>query len=223
MDDYIGFRQEEVKSALAGQGFQPLFSPEPSNEYPEGVIIRTDPASGTPLEEGQSIKIYVSSGPDIVKAEMLSVVGKDKDHAVELLNAKGFKSVRTITVPNDAPVGQVVSQSEKAGEQIDVTTEIFLEISEGPMETEPPTEAPEEVPVVPQETAAPMGKATISFALPERGSSYIAQIHRDGQFYMEIPIDPGVQLLNVPVEGSGSVMFALVIDGAVYSSQVVNF
>ena len=40
---------------------------------------------------------------------------------------------------------------------------------------------------------------------------------------MEIPIDPGVQLLNVPVEGSGSVMFALVIDGAVYSSQVVNF
>ena len=223
MDDYIGFRQEEVKSALAGQGFQPLFSPEPSNEYPEGVIIRTDPASGTPLEEGQSIKIYVSSGPDIVKAEMLYVVGKDKDHAVELLNAKGFKSVRTITVPNDAPAGQVVSQSEKAGEQIDVTTEIFLEISEGPMETEPPTEAPEEVPVVPQETAAPMGKATISFALPERGSSYIAQIHRDGQFYMEIPIDPGVQLLNVPVEGSGSVMFALVIDGAVYSAQVVNF
>ena len=117
----------------------------------------------------------------------------------------------------------VVSQNPGKNTEWDVNKVIELEISEGPMETEPPTEAPEEVPVVPQETAAPMGKATISFALPERGSSYIAQIHRDGQFYMEIPIDPGVQLLNVPVEGSGSVMFALVIDGAVYSSQVVNF
>ena len=223
MDDYIGFRQEEVKSALTGQGFQPLFSPEPSDAYPEGVIIRTDPVSGTPLEEGQSIKIYVSSGPDIVKAEMLYVVGKDKDHAVELLNAKGFKTVRTITVENDAPAGQVVSQSETAGEQIDVTTEIFLEISEGPAETEPPTQAPAPPPVETQPPAEETGQANISFALPERGFTYSAQILRDGQFYMEVSIDPGVQLLNVPVEGSGSMLFELMIDGAVYSSQVVNF
>lgn len=223
MDDYIGFRQEEVKSALTGQGFQPLFSPEPSDTYPEGVIIRTDPVSGTPLEEGQSIKIYVSSGPDIVKAEMLYVVGKDKDHAVELLNAKGFKTVRTITVENDAPAGQVVSQSETAGEQIDVTTEIFLEISEGPAETEPPTQAPAPPPVETQPPVEEIGQANISFALPERGFTYSAQILRDGQFYMEVSIDPGVQLLNVPVEGSGSMLFELMIDGAVYSSQVVNF
>ena len=223
MDDYIGFRQEEVKSALTGQGFQPLFSPEPSNEYPEGVIIRTDPASGTPLEEGQAIKIYVSSGPDIVKAEMLYVVGKDKDHAVELLNAKGFKTVRTITVENEAPAGQVVSQSETAGEQIDVTTEIFLEISEGPAETEPPTEAPAPPPVEEQPPVEEMGSANISFALPERSFTYSAQIHRDGFFYLEVSIDPGVQLLNLTVEGSGTMLFELVIDGAVYSSQPVVF
>ena len=58
---------------------------------------------------------------------------------------------------------------------------------------------------------------------PERGFTYSAQILRDGQFYMEVSIDPGVQLLNVPVEGSGSMLFELMIDGAVYSSQVVNF
>jgi beta-lactam-binding protein with PASTA domain len=48
---------------------------------------------------------------------MLDVVGKDKTHAVELLNAKGFENIRTITVPNEEPAGRVISQSEIAGEE----------------------------------------------------------------------------------------------------------
>ena len=228
MDNYIGFRQEEVKSALIGQGFQPLFSDEPSDEYPAGVIIRTDPAEGTELEEGQAIKIYVSSGPDVQTAQMLNVLGKDKAHAVELLNAKGFDTVRTITVENDAPAGQVVSQSEKAGEEIDVTTEIFLEISKGPAEE--PTDPPEQDIQTPQpeETQAPTEPATrksISFALPDRDTAYTVTVLMDGvAIVSDAPVDPSSQVFTVPdVEGSGSVLFELVIDGAVYSSRTEEF
>lgn len=229
MDNYIGFRQEEVKSALIGQGFQPLFSDEPSDEYPVGVIIRTDPAVGIELEEGQAIKIYVSSGPDVQTAEMLYVVGKDKAHAVELLNAKGFDQVRTITVENDAPAGQVVSQSETAGEQVDVTTEIFLEISEGPKEK--PTDPPEEddyipQPDVPQATLPEStSRLNISFALPDRDSSYTVTVLMDGvAIVSDAPVEADSQIFTVPdVEGSGSVLFELVIDGSVYSKQTVEF
>ena len=232
MDDYIGFRQEEVKSALIGQGFQPLFSDKPSDKYPVGVIIETDPAAGTELEEGQSIKIYVSSGPDIVTEEMLDVVGKDKQHAVELLAAKGFEKVRTITVEDDAPAGQVISQSEKAGEEIDVTTEIILEISEGPEEE--PVKKPEAQKPKPdhdendeeeQIPARPVTKKSISFALPERDAGYTVTILRDGMAIVsDAYVDPSSQVFTIPdVEGSGSVLFELVIDGAVYSSQSVEF
>ena len=226
MDNYVGFRQEEVKSALTGQGFQPLFSDEPSDQYPAGVIIRTDPAEGTELEEGQAIKIYVSSGPDITTAEMLYVVGKDKVHAVELLNAKGFDKVRTITVASEEPEGCVVSQSETAGEEIDVTTEIFLEISEGPAETAPATsEAPPAAPA-PEETRPQesWSTKTISFALPSRDTGYTVTVMQDGVAIVSASIEPGTDLFTVPdVEGSGTSVFDLVIDGAVYSSQTVEF
>ena len=228
MDDYIGFRQEEVKSALAGQGFQPLFSDEPSDEYPVGVIIRTDPVAGTELEEGQAIKIYVSSGPDIVTAQMLNVVGKDKQHAVELLGAKGFDKVRTITVDSDEPAGRVISQSETAGEEIDVNTEIFLEISAGPVEE--PTKEPDhqqsgQQPEETQAPAAPVSRKSISFALPDRETAYTVSILRDGVMIIaEAPVDPSSQVFTLPdVEGSGTVLFELVVDGAVYSSQSVEF
>ena len=224
MDDYVGFRQEEVKSALEGQGFQPLFSDEPSSEYPAGVIVRTDPAEGTELKEGQAIKIYVSSGPDVETAKMLDVVGKDKEHAVELLNAKGFDKVRTITVDSEKPAGTVVYQSEAAGEEIDVTTEIILEISKGPVEEESkPTEAPED----PEETQEPVhtiSKTTISFALPAKETSYTVTVLRDGQPYLsDLTVAPDADLLNVPVEGYGSMIFELVIDGVVFNSLEVEF
>ena len=224
MDDYVGFRQEEVKSALAGQGFQPLFSDEPSSEYPAGVIIRTDPAEGTELQEGQAIKIYVSSGPDITTATMLDVVGKDKTHAVELLNAKGFDRIRTITVPNEEPAGRVISQSEAAGEEIDVTTEIFLEISEGPEETKPVEQSPQPQPEETQ-PPAPVSKKTISFALPVSDTAYTVTILRDGvPIVSNATIQPGSEIFNLPeVEGSGTSVFELLVDGVVYSSQTVEF
>ena len=230
MDDYIGFRQEEVKSALEGQGFRPIFSPEPSAEYPEGVIIRTDPASGTELEEGQAIKIYVSSGPDIITAKMLNVVGKEKEYAIELLNAKGFEFIRTITVESEEYPGTVVYQSETAGEEIDVTTEILLEISEGPKETQTPAPTTQQPPVQEEtvETTEPQGnwsKKSISFALPVRDTSYTVVVCRDGTpITGQITIEPGTDVFSLgEVEGYGTVTFDLVIDGVVYSSQRVEF
>ncbi|MGM9590533.1 MAG: Stk1 family PASTA domain-containing Ser/Thr kinase [Faecousia sp.] len=227
MDDFIRFRPEEVKSALAGQGFHPVFSEEPSDEVPEGLIIRTDPVAGTELTEGQAIKIYVSSGPDRKMAQMLDVLGKDKEHAVELLNAKGFEQVSTVPVASNEPAGTVVYQSEPAGEEIDVTTKIILEISEGPAETTAPTENKPEY--VPDETREPDGggswsRVTVTFALPSRDTMYNVTVLRDGVAIVSATVEPGTDLFTVPnVEGRGTSVFDLVIDGEVYSSQTVEF
>ena len=181
---------------------------------------------GTELEEGQAIKIYVSSGPDMVTAVMMDVVGKDKAHAVELLNAKGFSNVRTITIASDEPAGKVVSQSETAGEEIDVTTEIFLEISEGPEETKPQEqEKPNPQPDEEQTPPEPVSKVDISFALPDRDTSYTVTILRDGvPIISDAPIEPGTHIFSLSdVEGSGTSMFELWVDGQFYSSHPVEF
>ena len=224
MENYVGARQEGVESALKGQGFTPIFFDEASDQ-PVGVVIRTDPAMGTELEEGQAIRIFVSSGPDIVTEKMLDVIGKDVTHAVELLNAKGFDNVSSKTVPSEKAAGTVIYQSETAGEEIDVTTKIILEVAEGPTEE---TKAPaQEQPPMPEETkpALPTSRKSISFALPDRDTAYTVTVLRDGApIVSEAPVDPSSQVFTIPdVEGSGTSVFELVIDGAVYSSQSVEF
>jgi serine/threonine-protein kinase len=223
MENYVGARQEGVESALKGQGFAPIFFDEAS-ELPVGVVIRTDPEAGTELEEGQAIRIFVSSGPDVVTAKMLNVVGKDATHAVELLSAKGFDNVSTKTVPSDEPAGTVIYQSETADEEIDVTTKIILEVSEGPAEKE--TQVPEQnqTPET-QAPAQPTSKKSVSFALPDRDTAYTVTVLRDGvAIVSEAPVDPSSQVFTIPdVEGSGTVLFELVIDGVVYSSRTEEF
>ena len=104
-----------------------------------------------------------------------------------------------------------------------MTTEIFLEISEGPAENKETTESTQETKAPETEPTQAAKKVPISFALPQRDTAYTAQILREGQHYLEVSITPGTELLNLTVEGSGTMQFSLVIDGAVYSSQSVEF
>ena len=71
---------------------------------------------------------------------MPDVVGMELEVAKSLLNQLGFDKIRTRSVESDKPKDTVVYQSEKHNEEIDVTTEILLEISEGPEQTQPTTE-----------------------------------------------------------------------------------
>ena len=230
MDNYVGFRHEEVKSALIGQGFSPIFSDEPNDKYPVGVIVRTDPAEGTELQEGQAIKIYVSSGPDVVMKVMPSVMGQSRDHALKVLEEAGFSAdnVITQTKESDEPAGTVIYQSANAGEEVDVSQKIYLDISEGPEETEPEEEKPQSQPEAqPEETVppAPVSRKTISFALPAAENEYTVTILRDGSpIVSDVIIQPGSEIFNLPdVEGSGTSVFELLVNGTTYSSQTVEF
>jgi len=227
MEDYVGARQDGVESALKGQGFAPVIFDEPSEEYPEGVVIRTEPVAGTELKEGQSIKIYVSSGPDVVLAKVPAVVGMDKAQAIKTLNDSGFNVIRTATVESEEDAGKVTEQSRTAGEEIDVTTEIILYISEGPKEEETePTRAPEEIPE-PSETEEPAAKPStirLAFALPERETTCTVTVRQNGvPIIGDVTVEPGTDEFALDVTGTGTAVFDLVVDGTVYSSRTVDF
>ena len=151
MEDLVGVTQDRATSFLIGQGLKTLIREEANDEYPSGCVIRTEPVAGAELMEGQTVKLYVSTGPDNVTAKMPNVLNVEKEMALQVLEQWGFKNVSTTGVySSKINKGSVVTQSETAGATIDVTTHIVLEISEGP---EIPTAAMPDVMHLDVETA----------------------------------------------------------------------
>ena len=133
MEDLVGITQDRATSFLIGQGLKTLVREESNDEYPAGCVIRTEPAAGTELTDGQTVKLYVSTGPDKELQKMPNVLNVEKEMALQVLDQLGFKNISIVNVfSNKITKGNVVTQSETANALIDVTTHITLEISDGP-------------------------------------------------------------------------------------------
>ena len=132
MEELRGQNIEVALSFLQAQGLNPLPFEEFSDEYAKGEVIRTNPAAGTPLTEGQKVEVYYSAGPVIVKEKMPDVVGLNYATAMKRLDDLGFKNVRVERKESEEPKDTVIAQSIPRYTQTDTTEEIVLTISKGP-------------------------------------------------------------------------------------------
>ena len=227
MENLIDVTEEEAKAFLSGQGFQPLSRYENSSVYAEGRVIRTDPAYGTELKSGQTINLWISTGPKTVFAKMPGVVGMMKQEALDLLESKGFANVVTIDVESDEPKGKVVSQSAEKNTELDVNTEIRLEISEGPEPTEESTTETTQAPTAPPETQTTPTEPSpvhVTFSLPVREEAYYLSILQNGtEIVSNVEIAPGSNGYVLELTGSGVQTYDLYINGQFYQTQRVEF
>ena len=227
MENLIDVTEEEAKAFLSGQGFQPLSRYENSSVYAEGRVIRTDPAYGTELKSGQTINLWISTGPKTVFAKMPGVVGMMKQEALDLLESKGFANVVSIDVESDEPKGKVVSQSAEKNTELDVNTEIRLEISEGPEPTEESTTEATQAPTAPPETQTTPTEPSpvnVTFSLPVREEAYYLSILQNGtEIVSNVEIAPGSNGYVLELTGSGVQTYDLYINGQFYQTQRVEF
>ena len=216
MEDLVGVTQLQAEAFLSQLGFVPLVREEASEDYGPGVVTRTDPAAGDELTDGQTIKLWVSSGPDVIMQDMPYVVGKTEEYARNLLEELGFSRVTARNVASNEPKGTVISQSQTQGAKIDVTTQILLEISEGPQETTAPTE--------PEATEGTVATRNVTFILPGREDAYTLTIRYEGNEIMEpVTIEPGRTEMTIELTGSGEQTYELYIDGELYRTEKVTF
>ena len=131
MEDLVGITQDRATSFLMGQGLKPLVREEASDDYPAGYVVRTDPVAGAELSDGQTVRLFVSTGPSTVTGKMPNLLGATKERALENLEQWGFQNVTITGVYSSEEKGRVVFQSEAAGTVLDVNTHITLEVSEG--------------------------------------------------------------------------------------------
>jgi len=218
MDNLIDIDAEQAKSALDGQGFVVLIRKEASSIYGEGQVTRTDPAAGTTLTEGQTVYLYVSTGPDVVTKEMPNVMGMEISLAQKLLEQLGFTNVRVESMESLKPKNEVIYQSVEQDAEIDVTTEIIIQYSEGAPETQP-TETGD---TAGTEDAVTMG---VTFNLPERDTDYTLNICLSGSTEVLVAkaIAAGTPSTVVEMTGRGTISYDLYIDGVLVSQQEATF
>ena len=223
MDDFVDVSIEQAQKVLTDQGFTPLIRNEASYVYEKGQVIRTDPAQGTELTEGQAIYLYVSTGPDVVLASMPNVVGMDVSAAEELLKQLGFKNVRIECVESQKNANEVIYQSVAKNTEVDVLSEVIVHYSAGPAETTEPTTLPTEPE---EETAAPDGvEVSASFGLPEMDTDFVVDVclHGSREIIVSKRVAAGVRFVMVDLVGSGTQKYDLYIDGVLTDTQKVKF
>lgn len=180
-----------------------------------GTVFRTEPAEGANLTEGQTITVWVSLGPKMAYKDMINVVGLTYEEALQELNQIGFSNITPNYVKSDRPRGEVVGQSVREQENINVTKHIILNVSQG--SAEDPTEPPEEP--LPE----PVTLEHV-FDVAKLEESYVLGIKLGEEWIVEsMIIEPGTTTVTLTLSGNGIQNYDLYIDGVYFVTETVDF
>lgn len=128
--DVSGADQVAATQTLNRAGFVVEKVTEPSDAVAAGLVIRTEPAAGTPAPRGSTVRLVVSSGPDVVMVP--DVVGMAQNQATTALTRAGF-DVRVVTVPSTpANRGRVIAQNPTAGTDARRGSTVTITVGSGP-------------------------------------------------------------------------------------------
>ena len=95
--DVTGQDADAAEEALTDLGLKVKRDYAHSSSDAEGTIIRTDPTSGTEVEKGHEVTIYISQGPEPVDTtvDVPYVIGSDYSIAYTKLTSAGFSVALT--------------------------------------------------------------------------------------------------------------------------------
>ncbi|MGH2698601.1 MAG: PASTA domain-containing protein, partial [Actinomycetota bacterium] len=130
--DVVGLSEDEAVAAIEDANLNADVVREPSEED-EFTVIAQDPGAGTELEEGDTVRIVVSEGPEF---EMPDVRGDDADEAEEFLeNELGLDVSQEATEePCPQEPGTVCSQEPAPGATVEPGDSVTLFVQEGDLE-----------------------------------------------------------------------------------------
>jgi eukaryotic-like serine/threonine-protein kinase len=124
----VGQPVDQAKAALEQAGFEVTTAGQTSDQ-PANQVIEQDPEAGAKVDEGATIRLTFSTGPEMVAVP--DVVGKTQAEANTLLTQAGFV-VNAVPVENDdVEEGRVVTQNPAANAQAGKGSQVTIEVSSG--------------------------------------------------------------------------------------------
>src|SRR5690625_4527656 len=126
--DVVGEYFEDVESELLQLPLKIERELMHSEEFEEGVIIKTNPKAGRLVKENSVIKVYISEGEETVEFD--DYVGKNFSQVKRLLEQDDYKEILEWVVTSDEEEGVIINQVQPApgDEVIPSQTKVIFEI-----------------------------------------------------------------------------------------------
>lgn len=129
----------QAQDALQKLGFTVAIQQKPDSKVADGNVIATQPLGGSRIDEGSTVTVQVSSGPDQVQVPRLD--GLTVQQAEQELNSVGLRMdpnvVRKESSAQD--LDKVIGTEPSAGARVDVDQAIVVWLGKGPEKVRVPS------------------------------------------------------------------------------------
>ena len=130
-----GMTPQAAAQALATAGFTNVsssYEEENSDSVAVGLVIRSNPDSGTKADKTMEIHLVVSKGPAVVEVEVPSLYSVKEEDARSLLSEKKL-TIGDISYESSDEVssGKIISQSPGSGNKVSEGSKVDIVISTG--------------------------------------------------------------------------------------------
>ncbi|MGX9133617.1 Stk1 family PASTA domain-containing Ser/Thr kinase [Rummeliibacillus sp. JY-2-4R] len=129
--NYVGRNIDQVQKLISNQGFKDVKIEETYSDETVGTIIKQSPEEGEKVIPKETVMtLTVSKG--VEQATVASLLGYDESALNTYAKNSGFNiHISREKYSDTVPKGQVISQTPKAGETVDMGSTIEVELSKG--------------------------------------------------------------------------------------------
>jgi len=124
-----GLRPKQVVTRLEKRDLTAELEKRSSDTVQSGLAIRSVPGAGEVVERGEQIKVFISSGPELVAVP--NVVGLSRESAEVRLGDAGLTPGQITEQQSEQPEGEVLAQDPGAGSEVERDTTVNLTVSTG--------------------------------------------------------------------------------------------
>ena len=106
---------------------------EYSDTVEAGHVVRTEPAKGTQLGEGDTVTLFLSMGPETKYSIMVLCEGETMENVQKKMDELNL-TAEFVKVEGSAPLGTVLTQSVETGAEVEQGTTVVFTYSDGEKE-----------------------------------------------------------------------------------------
>ena len=178
-----------------------------SDTIAEGSVVRTSPEAGQSAPAGSTVVVYVSAGSNKERVQVPEVLGYPEEVAVQTLKDAQFEVAVTYQVSDYQYDGLVMSQSPASPSMVPIGSKVTIVVGT-------------------VDESAAVGEATVTLQtippdLP--GTVTVTAVLNGTTVYSDTIVPQNTRLISIPLQGTGTCMVDVLIDGMVYKSASVDF
>ncbi|MFA9463871.1 MAG: Stk1 family PASTA domain-containing Ser/Thr kinase [Velocimicrobium sp.] len=129
---FIGMTQEVAENTITEMGLLPKVVEEASELYEKGLVCGQNPAQNDTIEEGGTVELVVSTGPDETVVVVPEVAGKALADAQYAITLAGLSATKSSEEFNDSvEAGKVIRTVPAAGTSLDRDSSVSVVVSKG--------------------------------------------------------------------------------------------